>query len=101
MGEYDQGPEYMSSLLQEFADSFRVARGLHAADDMLTFLELRMIGSFGMQAARFPEMLRMVEAGRLHPELLLNETVALEEAGPVLYAMSDYDTVGMSVITEF
>ncbi|MDT8341137.1 MAG: alcohol dehydrogenase catalytic domain-containing protein [Longimicrobiales bacterium] len=69
--------------------------------DMLTFLELRLIGSFGMQAARFPEMLRMVEAGRLHPELLLRETVALEEAGPVLHAMSDYDTVGMSVITEF
>lgn len=69
--------------------------------DMLTFLELRMIGSFGMQAARFPEMLRMVEAGRLHPELLLSETVTLEEADSVLHAMSDYDTVGMSVITEF
>ncbi len=69
--------------------------------DMLTFLELRMIGSFGMQAARFPEMLRMVEAGRLHPKLLLSETVSLEDAGAVLHAMSDYDTVGMSVITEF
>ncbi len=43
----------------------------------------------------------MVEAGRLHPKLLLSETVALEEAGPVLPAMSNYDTVGMSVITHF
>jgi D-arabinose 1-dehydrogenase-like Zn-dependent alcohol dehydrogenase len=69
--------------------------------DMLTFMELEMIGSFGMQAARFPEMLRMVEAGRLHPELLLSETVSLDEAGAVLESMSGYDTVGMSVITEF
>ena len=68
---------------------------------MLTFMELSLIGSFGMQAARFPEMLRMVEAGRLHPTLLLSETVALEEAGAVLDSMSDYDTVGMSVITDF
>jgi D-arabinose 1-dehydrogenase-like Zn-dependent alcohol dehydrogenase len=69
--------------------------------DMLTFMELELIGSFGMQAARFPEMLRMVEASRLQPELLLRETVSLEEAGPTLDSMSGYDTVGMSVITEF
>ncbi|HSM36375.1 MAG TPA: alcohol dehydrogenase catalytic domain-containing protein [Longimicrobiales bacterium] len=69
--------------------------------DMLTFAELSMVGSFGMQAARFPEMLRMVEAGKLTPELLVGETIALEDAGDVLAAMDDYDTVAMSVITEF
>lgn len=69
--------------------------------DVIVFQELSFIGSFGMQAARFPEMLRMVEAGRLHPETLLTETVALEQAGDVLASMSGYDTVGMSVITSF
>lgn len=54
-----------------------------------------------MQAARYPEMLRMVETGRLHPETLLQETVALEDTAAVLADMSDYDTVGMSVITSF
>jgi D-arabinose 1-dehydrogenase-like Zn-dependent alcohol dehydrogenase len=69
--------------------------------DMLTFAELSMVGSFGMQAARYPEMLRMVQAGKLTPELLVGDTIALEDAGDVLASMSDYDTVAMSVITEF
>lgn len=69
--------------------------------DVMTFMELSMIGSFGMQASRFPEMLRMVEAGRLHPELLLSDTVPLEQAAAVLHTMSDYETVGMTVITDF
>lgn len=69
--------------------------------DVITFRELSVIGSFGMQAARFPEMLRMVQAGKLHPELLLKETVALEDASAVLASMGSYDTVGMSVITSF
>lgn len=69
--------------------------------DVIVFRELSVIGSFGMQAARYPEMLRMVEAGRLHPELLLHDTVALDDTAAVLASMSDYDTVGMSVITSF
>lgn len=69
--------------------------------DVITFRELSIIGSFGMQAARFPEMLRMVEAGKLRPELLLNETVALEDTGAVIASMSGYETLGMSVVTSF
>ncbi len=45
-------------------------------------------------------MLRMVEAGKLHPDLLLHETVPLEKTADVLASMGDYDTVGMTVITE-
>lgn len=69
--------------------------------DVILFQELSVIGSFGMQAARYPEMLRMIEAGRLHPDALLHETVSLEQAGDVLASMADYSTVGMSVITKF
>ncbi len=68
---------------------------------MITFQELSVIGSFGMQASRFPEMLRMVEAGRLHPEDLVTQTVSLEDAGDILASMSGYETVGMSVIDSF
>lgn len=69
--------------------------------DVILFRELSVMGSFGMQAARFPEMLGMVEAGKLNLGLLVGNTVALEEAGDVLASMAGYDTVAMSVITSF
>jgi alcohol dehydrogenase/propanol-preferring alcohol dehydrogenase len=69
--------------------------------DVVTFRELSIIGSFGMQAARYPEMLGMVESGALSPGRLVGETVALEDVSDVLTSMSDYETVGMPVITSF
>jgi alcohol dehydrogenase/propanol-preferring alcohol dehydrogenase len=69
--------------------------------DVMLFRELSFVGSFGMQAARYPEMLAMVAAGKLSPELLVGETLPLERAGEVLASMADYDTVGMPVITAF
>lgn len=69
--------------------------------DVILFRELSVIGSFGMQAARYPEMLGMVESGKLTPSLLVGDTVALEQAGDVLASMSGYETLGMRVITEF
>lgn len=69
--------------------------------DVITFRELVVIGSFGMQASRFPEMLQMIEAGKLNPSLLVGEEIKLEQASEVLASMGDYDTVAMTVITEF
>ncbi len=69
--------------------------------DVILFQELSIIGSFGMQAARFPEMLQMVESGKLNPGGMVGDTVALEKAGDVLASMGGYDTVAMSVITDF
>ncbi len=66
--------------------------------DLILFRELSVVGSFGMQAARFPEMLRMVESGRLNPGLLVGDTVALEKASDVLASMTGYETLAMSVI---
>jgi alcohol dehydrogenase len=54
-----------------------------------------------MQAARYPEMLGMVESGKLSPDLLVGETVALEQTGEILASMGDFETLGMPVITEF
>ena len=67
----------------------------------MLFRELSIVGSFGMQAARYPEMLAMVESRKISPELLVGETVSLERAGEVLASMGDYETVGMPVITAF
>jgi D-arabinose 1-dehydrogenase-like Zn-dependent alcohol dehydrogenase len=68
--------------------------------DLILFRELSFVGSFGMQAARFPEMLKMVESGKLNPSRLVGNTVALEEAGGVLASMGGYETLAMSVITD-
>lgn len=69
--------------------------------DLIAFRELSVIGSFGMQAARYPEMLRMVESGKLVPQDMVGDTVKLEQAGDVLASMAGYETVAMSVITSF
>jgi D-arabinose 1-dehydrogenase-like Zn-dependent alcohol dehydrogenase len=69
--------------------------------DVILFRELSFVGSFGMQAARFPEMLEMVESKRLSPGLLVGKTVTLEDASDVLASLGNYDTMAMSVITSF
>jgi len=67
--------------------------------DLLTFREIQIIGSFGMQAARYPEMFRMIEAGKLHPGWLVGSKVGMEGVSDVLASMTDYDTVAMTVMT--
>lgn len=69
--------------------------------DLFTFRELSFVGSFGMQAARYPEMLQMIESGKLTPNLMVGGTVSLEQASEVLASMTGYDTLGMSVVTRF
>ena len=66
--------------------------------DMLTMRELEIVGSNGMQARCYPEMLRMVESGVISPESLVVEEVSMDGASAVLERMSAYDTLGYSVI---
>ncbi len=69
--------------------------------DLFVFKELQFIGSLGMQAARYPAMLRMVESGKLHPGRLITGEVAIEEAGATLEGMGKFSTIGMTVITKW
>jgi alcohol dehydrogenase len=50
-------------------------------------LELELVGSHGMAAHAYPEMLGLVEAGRLRPELLVSRRIGLADAGDALVAM--------------
>jgi D-arabinose 1-dehydrogenase-like Zn-dependent alcohol dehydrogenase len=68
--------------------------------DVVLFRELSIIGSFGMQAARYPEMFDMVESGKVNPGLLVGDMVGLEGTSDVLASMSTYETVAMPVITQ-
>lgn len=66
--------------------------------DMMGFRELEVIGSSGMQARCYPEMLRMVESGSINPSALVTETVTMDGINGVFDEMSDYNTLGYSVI---
>lgn len=63
--------------------------------------ELEIVGSHGMQAHRYAEMLEMITAGDLSPEKLIGRTISLEESIAVLTSMNDFSNTGVTVITEF
>ncbi len=60
--------------------------------------ELEIIGSHGMPAHRFPDLLAMIRSGALQPRQLLGKTVALSEAPAELAAMGAFSQTGVSVI---
>ena len=63
--------------------------------------ELEIIGSHGMQAHKYPEMLQMIIDGRLKPEKLLERTISLEEAIEFLPNMNAFGHKGVIVIDSF
>ena len=63
--------------------------------------ELEILGSHGMQAHRYADMLEMISAGRLSPEKLIGKTITLEESIPTLTSMNEFSTSGVTIIVEF
>lgn len=63
--------------------------------------ELEIIGSHGMQAYKYPEMLEMIKNGKLHPEKLIERTISLEEATKELPNMGKFKNKGILVIDSF
>ena len=63
--------------------------------------ELEIIGSHGMQAHKYPEMLKMILEGKLHPEKLIERTINLEEATTALPNMNSFKNKGVLVINTF
>ena len=63
--------------------------------------ELEIVGSHGMQASKYDEMLAMILEGRLDPQRLIGKTVALDESPAELEAMNRYENVGMTIIDRF
>jgi alcohol dehydrogenase len=75
--------------------------GLHRAAvpvDKIIGRELEIIGSHGMQAHRYPEMLKMIENGTLQPEKLVRETISVDDAPHRLVSMGSAASNGISVI---
>jgi alcohol dehydrogenase len=63
--------------------------------------ELEIVGSHGMQAYRYGEMLELITSGMLQPQRLIGKTVSLEEAPEELEGMSGFGATGITVIDRF
>ena len=63
--------------------------------------ELEIIGSHGMQAYKYPEMLKMISEGKLHPEKLIERTISLEESTIALPNMNNFKNTGILIINSF
>ena len=69
--------------------------------DVILLNELKLYGTFGMQAQRFGTMLAMCEAGILKPAQIVSQQVGLDGITDVLEAMGTYNTTGVVVISSF
>jgi alcohol dehydrogenase len=63
--------------------------------------ELEILGSHGMQAHRYAELLEMISDGRLRPDLLIGRTISLEDAVVELPEMNSFTGTGVTVIDRF
>ncbi|MFZ6026247.1 MAG: zinc-dependent alcohol dehydrogenase family protein [Chloroflexota bacterium] len=63
--------------------------------------ELEILGSHGMQAHRYPELLAMIEAAKLNPQKLVGKRITLDEAAGKLVKMDQFTGVGVTVIDSF
>jgi len=67
--------------------------------DLVVAHELEVLGSHGMPAHQYPELLDLVASGRIDPGLLVGRVIGLDEAGAALVAMSGpATTTGMTVV---
>ncbi len=62
-------------------------------------LELELLGSHGMAAHAYPELLGLIAAGRLRPDALVTRELDLAESAAALTALGSHP--GIAVITRF
>ena len=63
--------------------------------------ELEILGSHGMQAHRYGDMLAMIQSGKLAPAKLIGKRITLEQSIDALINMDKFEGVGVTVVTEF
>lgn len=69
--------------------------------DLVTALELEVVGSFGNPRQDFAGLLALVSEGRLKPQDLIERECALEDVEDTFYLMTDFGTKGFNIITKF
>jgi alcohol dehydrogenase len=63
--------------------------------------ELEILGSHGMQAHCYPEMLDLISSDTLQPHQLIGRSIPLEDAPKAMDRMADFLNVGVTVIDSF
>jgi alcohol dehydrogenase len=66
--------------------------------DLVIARELEVLGSHGMAARTYPELLALVEQGKLRPGDLVTREISLDEAPQALVALGDGGPPGVTVI---
>jgi len=66
--------------------------------DRVIAWELDVLGSHGMASVDYPDMLRLVEAGTLRPQALVERVVGLAEGAGVLPSVGTASPVGVTLI---
>src|SRR5690606_6907452 len=63
--------------------------------------ELQIVGSHGLSAKAYPELLELVVTGRVPAERLVSRRLSLAEGADALAAMGEYRETGVAVIDRF
>ncbi len=63
--------------------------------------ELEILGSHGMQAHAYPELMQLILDGKMDPEKLIGRKINLEEAVQTLVRMDTFEENGMVLINQF
>jgi alcohol dehydrogenase len=69
--------------------------------DRIIAHELEIIGSHGIQAYKYSDLLEMIKSGKLHPEKLIGKTISLDESAGELTNMNNFASTGVTVINKF
>ena len=63
--------------------------------------ELEILGSHGMQAYAYPELMQLILDGKMDPGKLIGRKIALEDAVETLMRMDTFEENGMVIINQF
>jgi D-arabinose 1-dehydrogenase-like Zn-dependent alcohol dehydrogenase len=69
--------------------------------DAMVMKEVDFVGAYSMQPTRYDEIFRMVARGKLEPGAVVSEQVGLDDVSDTLAAMTNYETDGIPVVTDF
>lgn len=69
--------------------------------DAMLHTEVDFLTAKGMQPHRYDEIFRLMEHDKIQPQKLITKEVNLENINDRLQAMTDFETMGVEVITEF
>lgn len=69
--------------------------------DQVVFKEWSLVGTLGNPHADYPELLRLVDSGKLQPSKLITEEVGLEDVQSVFDRLVTFETEGFVVVTNF